>query len=281
MVRRNSSWEKTGWRKIGISLFGILATALWLAGAGSPAWAKDIVVFAAASTSDALIEIAEDFRSDTGISVTTVFSASSTAAKQITQGAPADIFLSANVQWMDYLAKMGFLQDGRRWDLLSNSLVLISPQGADQNITARDPRKTLLQAEEQLKEGAPENRMVIGDPEHVPAGIYAKTVLEAYDMWDGLRPHIAYAGDVRRALALVERQEALYGLVYRSDAQISNKVKVVAEFPVNSKLPIVYPVAVIAGKERPAVLRFFEYLADSQSRDTFEKFGFRFLDQES
>lgn len=228
--------------------------------------AQDVTIFAAASTTSAVLEIAEAFEATSGIRVRPVFAASSTLAKQIDAGAPADLYLSASAAWMDYLESRGRLAPGTRVDLLSNRLVLIAPADSDWSLTVA-PGFPLAAA-------LGERRLVIGDPSHVPAGIYAKAALVALGVWDEVALKAAFAGDVRAALALVERGEVAAGLVYASDAAIGARVRVVAPIPPDSHPPITFPLAVVAGRASSAVTRFTRYLGGAAARARFEKHAF-------
>lgn len=244
-----------------------LGGVLWLAPLfAAGASAQDVTIFAAASTTSAVLEIAEAFEAASGIRVRPVFAASSTLAKQIDAGAPADIFLSANNAWMDYLQSRDRLAPGTRVDLLSNRLVLIAPADSDWSLTVA-PGFPLAAA-------LGDRRLVIGDPSHVPAGIYAKAALVTLGVWGDIAPKAAFAGDVRAALVLVERGEAAAGLVYASDAAIDARVRVVAPIPPGSHPPITFPLAVAVGRASPEVTRFYRYLAGAEARARFEAHGF-------
>ena len=215
-----------------------LTTALLFAAGlfgATAAWAADPVVFAAASTKDAITDIANDFAAAGKGKVVTSFGSSGDLAKQIENGAPASIFISADSKWADYLDKKNLLVLGSRSNLLGNHLVLIAP--ADSTMTI------------DLKPGAPlaaalgDGKLALADPESVPAGRYGKASLTKLGIWDSVQSHVVGAKDVRATLALVELGEAPAGIVYATDAALSKKVKVVAVFPDDSHPPIVYPVA--------------------------------------
>jgi len=247
---------------------GLAAAALALAIA-LPAAADDatpITIFAAASTSNAVNEIAALYEAEGHGAVRPVFAASSTLAKQIDQGAPADLFLSANVEWMDYLASRHLLEPGSRSDLLANRLVLVAPADSVWTLEIA-PGFDLAGA---LGDG----RLALGDPGHVPAGLYAKAALEALGIWDSVAAKTAHAANVRAALALVESGAVPAGIVYESDAVISRRTRVVARFPVDSHPPIVYPLAVIAGHRRPEVLRLRDFLNGDLAAEVFRRHGF-------
>lgn len=249
-----------------------LGLALGLSSA--PARAGEVTIFAAASTKDAVEDLARRYMAAGGDPVRTVFAASSTLAKQIVQGAPADIFLSANPAWMDYLAAHDALDPGSRVDLLGNVLVLIVPRAGD---TAADDLgdlsaarlADLLQAQH-----LGDRPLAIADPGHVPAGIYAKAALEAFGLWQGLAERAVRTADVRAALALVDRGEAAAGIVYATDAAISARVRIVGRFPAGSHPPIVYPLALIAGRASASARRFYEHLRSAEAAAVFRAHGF-------
>jgi molybdate transport system substrate-binding protein len=225
-----------------------------------------VTVFAAASTTNAINDIATAFKKQTGVDVVSSFASSSTLAKQIEQGAPASIFISADEDWMNYLAKKDLIAPDSRTDLLGNSLVLIAP--ASSKINKIDNIKSQLAAE--LGSG----RLATGDPDHVPAGKYAKAAFEKIGIWKDVEPRLARASDVRGALALVERAEAPLGAVYSTDAAIGKNVKIVGAFPPDSYPPVVYPVALVKAHESQDAKKFFEFLKSAEAKTIFEKYGF-------
>ena len=228
----------------------------------------EVVVFAAASTTNAITEIGELFAAEGLGHITTSFASSSTLAKQIASGAPAHIFLSANEKWMNFLEEKGLIEKASRFDLLGNRIVLVAPLQSP--IQTVDVKKGLDLAA-LLGSGG---RLSTGDPEHVPAGMYGKKAMESLGLWDPVKDRLAPMKDVRAALVLVERAEAPIGLVYATDAAISKKVRVVGTFPLESHPPIVYPVAATAGQKTDATARFLDFLKTPQSREIFEKYGF-------
>ena len=250
----------------------LTAAALLLAvclGSAVPARAQIVVVFAAASTKDAVTDIANAFTAAGKVKVVSSFGSSADLAKQVENGAPANIYFSADSKWMDYLAGKHLLVDGSRRDLLGNHLVLIAP--ADSTLSI------------ELKPGAPlaealgDGRLAMCDPESVPAGRYGKASLVKLGIWDQVAPKVANAKDVRAALALVERGETPAGIVYSTDAKLSKKVKVVGVFPDDSHPKIVYPVALVAGGDSPDAKAFYYYLTGPQAAAVFEKYGFILL----
>lgn len=232
----------------------------------SAARAEEITLFAAASMTDAMTELSTAYSQAGGEPVKLAFASSSTLAKQIENGAPADLFISADQRWMDYLEERSLLQEGTRRDLAGNALVLIVPAGSSLDL-APAPGFDLAGA---LGEG----KLAIGDPEHVPAGRYAKAALTELGVWEAVAPKTVFAGDVRAALAFVERAEAVAGIVYATDAAISERVKVDATFPAGSHAPIVYPIAVIADRERPAVRDFLAFLTSEEAAAVLRRYGF-------
>jgi molybdate transport system substrate-binding protein len=228
----------------------------------------DVVLFAAASTTNAITEIGDLYAARNLGHLTTSFASSSTLAKQIASGAPVDIFLSANKKWMDFLEEKKAVDKATRFDLLGNRIVLIAPLGSPTKTV--DIKSGLALAELLGRDG----RLSLGDPEHVPAGMYGKKALENLGLWESVKDHLAPMKDVRAALVLVERAEAPLGLVYATDAAISKKVRVVGTFPVESHPPIVYPVAVVASGKTGAAAAFMEFLKSPEARTVFEKYGF-------
>jgi molybdate transport system substrate-binding protein len=228
-----------------------------------------VTVFAAASTTDAVTEICELFMEKKLGTATFSFGSSSTMAKQIENLAPADIFISANIEWMDYLEKKQLIDPSSRIDLLGNKIVLIAP--ADSTIQQID-----MDEHVDLAGLLGDGRLAMGDPNHVPAGIYAKQALEKLNIWKSIENVIAPSKDVREALVLVERGEAPLGVVYSTDASITNKVKIVGQFPIDSHPPIVYPVAIVSGRKTPEVESLFQFFKGTEAKAIFEKHGFLF-----
>jgi molybdate transport system substrate-binding protein len=244
-----------------------LLTILTAFGAKSAATAesKKLTIFAAASTTDAITEIAKHFEKSHPVAVRLSFASSSTLAKQIENGAPADIFLSADLKWMDYLQDKGAIVPSSRADLLGNRIVLIAPKDSSLSNLTVDSRLNLADL---LGEG----RLAMGDPDHVPAGIYGKKAFEKLGLWDSVKDKLARAKDVRAALVLVERGETPLGLVYATDAAISDKVRIVGMFPEDSHPPIVYPVAMV--KESVDAREFITFLKSANATEIFQKYGF-------
>ncbi|CNE70859.1 TPA: molybdate ABC transporter substrate-binding protein [Yersinia enterocolitica] len=244
-----------------------VASAALLAAFSSSAMAADITVFAAASLTNALQDIAVQYKKEKQVDVVASYASSSTLARQIEQGAPADLFISADQQWMDYAIDKQQMVANTRYTLLGNELVLIAPK--DSKIT-----KVAIDKKTDWKKLLEGGRLAVGDPDHVPAGIYAKESLENLGAWATLAPEMARANNVRSAMALVERAEAPLGIVYGSDAIASDKVKVVGVFPEASHKPVEYPMAIVKGHENPTVTAFYDYLKSPAAAVIFEKYGF-------
>lgn len=249
-------------------LGGALAAfaAAAVAVAPAPARADDTVVFAAASLKNALDAIAADFAAGGQGTIKASYAASSALAKQIDQGAPADIFISADVPWMDDVAKHDLLEPGTRVDLLGNSLVLVAPASYAGTVTIAKGFDLVG-----LLGGG---RLAMADVAAVPAGKYGKASLEALGVWDGVKDHLAQADNVRSALALVSRGEAPFGIVYATDAVADKGVKVVATFPADSHPPIIYPAAIVKGAKGGATKAFFAYLRSEAAAKRFTEQGF-------
>lgn len=227
-----------------------------------PARAAELRAYAAASLTNALQEIAAG-RTDVKFS----FAASSTLARQIEQGAAADLFLSADEEWMDYLAQRGLIAADTRIAPLSNALVLVAPAGPAKPVAlARGLDLAALLG--------PGGRLVTGDPAHVPVGRYARQALETLGLWAAAEPRLARAENVRAALLLVERGEAPYGIVYSTDAAIAPKVKVVATFPPDSHPPISYPMAVVKSRDGAAPRALLYELTGPAAKAIYVKNGF-------
>lgn len=232
---------------------------------------KPVTIFAAASTTNAVSEILELYRQQTGNKARAVFAASSTLARQIANGAPADLFLSANQRWMDYLLEKAAVDAKSAAPLLSNRLVLVL--SASNPITG-EALPDIVGAETPLEKLLGNSRLSIGDPAHVPAGIYAKAALKSEGLWEGVASKLAFSGNVRAALALVERGEAAAGIVYETDARVVSGVRRAGVFPESSHPRIVYSLAVTAGSERAAAESFYNFLHGPQSREVFARHGF-------
>ncbi|HMM23973.1 MAG TPA: molybdate ABC transporter substrate-binding protein [Pseudoxanthomonas mexicana] len=229
-----------------------------------------LTVFAAASLKEALDDAAAAYRKQTGVPVRVSYAASSALARQIEQGAPADVFFSADLEWMDYLQQRNRLDVATRRSLLGNRLVLIAPRASKAQVDLKRPA-TLLAA---LGDG----RLAVGQTRTVPAGKYAKASLESLSLWNGVRPRLAESESVRAALMLVARGETPLGIVYASDAKAEPDVRVVATFPEDSHPPIVYPVAALRGARAAQAARFVQWLASPAADALFTKRGFAVKD---
>lgn len=242
-----------------------LACCLGLASSVSLA-AGPVMVFAAASTTNAVSDVIKAFEAAGKGKAVASFASSSTLAKQIAHGAPAQVYLSANEKWMNYLAEKKLLEPGTRVDLLGNRLVLIAPAGS--------AARGRLEKNFPLLKWLGDGRLAVGDPDHVPAGIYAKEALKALGVWEQAEPRLARAANVRAALALVERGEAPLGIVYATDAAITPKVTVVGIFPADSHKPIVYPLALLKGQASAEARDFWRFLGGNEAKGIFKKYGF-------
>ncbi len=252
-------------RRAVLSLFGALA-AMAIA---APAQARPVLVFAAASLKNAVDAIAAQWHEKSGGEATISYAASSTLAKQIENGAPADLFISADRKWMDYLQQRRLIDAKTRVDLLGNSLVLIAPKNG--------PVKTTIASGFPLLKLLGGGRLAMADPAAVPAGIYGKAALQKLGVWPMVADRIAAAENVRAALLLVARGEAPLGVVYSTDAAVEPGVKIVATFPADSHLPIVYPMA-LTRNAQPAAAAFASYLRGPAARAVFTGQGFTMLD---
>ena len=235
-------------------------------------WAdsKSPLVFAAASLKNVLDAINDAWRRETGKHTTIAYAASSTLAKQIESGAPADLFISADRDWMDYLDTRKLIKPERRSDLLGNSLVLIAP--------ASGTVKLSIAPDFGLAAALGDGRLAMADPAAVPAGRYGKAALEHLGVWPNVEKRIAAAENVRAALLLVARGETPLGIVYRTDAAAEPAVKIVGIFPPDTHPPIVYPIALTASSTNPDAPILLAYLRGAAARGQFEKAGFTALD---
>jgi molybdate transport system substrate-binding protein len=264
----NRRASAAGWAGIWRPILWGVTVALPLAVSGLPSRAqfRDVLVFAAASLKDALDEANSLFLFENGSGVRVSYAASSALAKQIENGAPADVFISADLDWMDYVAERKLIKPDTRAQFLGNRLVLIA--NADSKISlAIGPNFPLAQA-------LGNNRLAMADPSAVPAGKYGKAALEKLGVWDSVAAKIAPAQDVRAALVLVSRGEAPLGIVYQTDAAADKNVKVVATFPESSHPPIIYPLAILAGSTNGVAPVYVQYLLSPKAEPFFEKRGF-------
>ncbi|MDW8848311.1 molybdate ABC transporter substrate-binding protein [Erwinia sp. MMLR14_017] len=250
-----------------VQLRHVIVAATLCGLAGQATAAENITVFAAASLTNALQEIADQYQQGKEVKIVSSFASSSTLARQIEQGAPADLFISADQQWMDYAIQKKTIDEASRFTLLGNELVLVAP-------TESKPQPVTISASTNWKSLLKGQRLSVGDPDHVPAGIYAKEALQKLGAWDTLSSQLAPGNSVRVALALVERNEAPYGIVYGSDAIASKKVTVVGTFPEKSHKPVEYPMAMVKDRNSATVTAFYNYLKGPEAAAIFKRYGF-------
>ncbi|HCG7185803.1 TPA: molybdate ABC transporter substrate-binding protein [Vibrio parahaemolyticus] len=228
--------------------------------------ATDLKVYAASSMTNAIDEIAQDFKEKYDVTVTPVYGGSSSIARQIINGAPADVFISANTKWMDYLVDEGVIDSDNVTNLVRNSLVLIAARSSSLavfNFADANAWEAALNG----------SRLALGNPTSVPAGMYAKESLTTLGVWKEIQTKVAPAKNVRLALALVERGEAPLGVVYKTDAQLTSKVKIVGEFASDTHAAIVYPAAVV--NDSTESRQFFLYLKSEDAKRVFAHYGFQ------
>jgi len=232
------------------------------------AHAQELTVMAAASLTDSMRDISEAWTKAGHKPLRMSFGASSTLARQIEQGAPANLFASADEQWMDYLAKRDLIAPDTRKSLLGNDVVLVVPANKPQHVVIApgfDLRGML----------GPDGRLAVGDPAHVPVGIYAEQALKKLGLWDAIEPRLARTEDVRAALRFVELGEAPVGIVYATDAAISDKLTVAGVFPADSHDPVTYPFAVVKTGDTPEARTLLGFLSGPEARAIFVKRGFQ------
>lgn len=250
----------------------LAAAALLVGGlAQTPARAQggDVLVFAAASLKNALDAVNAQWTKETGKKASISYAASSALAKQIEQGAPAQMFISADLDWMDYVAKKNLIKPDTRSNLLGNRIVLIAPKDKAQPIEIK-PGFDLAKV---LGEG----RLAMASVEAVPAGKYGKAALEKLEVWPSVSSKVAQAENVRAALLLVSRGEAPAGIVYQTDAAADPNVKIIGTFPENTHPPIIYPIALTASASHPDVAAFLAYIKSGKAKSLFEAEGFTVL----
>jgi len=230
---------------------------------------RDLLVFAAASLKNALDDVDAQYQKETGRRVIASYAASPALSRQIEAAAPADVFISADLDWMDYLAKRRLIKPETRVNLLGNRLVLIAPaaEGRDVTIAQGFPLPALLG----------NGRLAMADPDSVPAGKYGRAALERLGVWPSVQSRVARAENVRAALALVSRGEAPFGIVYQTDAAADSKVRIAGFFSDDTHPPIVYPAAVVANSANPAAAAYLQYLRSPAAHLLFERQGFTVL----
>jgi molybdate transport system substrate-binding protein len=255
-------------RRVAASLLALSVVGGWTL---SPAMAqeKTLTVFAAASMKNALDDINAAYTAKTGVRIVASYAASSALAKQLEQGAPADIFVSADTDWMDYAIGKKSISGPTRVNLLGNSIVLIAPK------ESKIETVTIGRGFD-LAKLAGDGRIATGDVKAVPVGKYAKAALEKLGSWAAAEPKFAMAESVRAALTLVSRGEANLGIVYATDAKVDPGVKIVGTFPADSHPPIIYPVAATATAKAEAP-DYLAYLRSQAAKAALEKYGFTFL----
>lgn len=235
-----------------------------------PALAEEpVVVFAAASMKTALDEAAATFRVDNGVDVKISYGGSLALARQLAQGAPADIFVSADEDSMDEAAKAKAIKTDSRVDFLANTLVVVAAKNSS--------LQTLPLTAADMTAALGSGKLATGEVNSVPVGKYAREALTNLKVWDAIEPHLAMTDNVRAALAFVARGEAPLGIVYATDAAAEPAVKVVATFPDSSHKPIVYPAALTAASANPTAAKFFEFLRAAATRAIFQRQGFKTL----
>jgi molybdate transport system substrate-binding protein len=246
-----------------------IVVALAALGTMPAAFAAETIVFAAASLKEALDAAIRLYEHNNGDVVKISYAASSTLAKQIESGAPAEIFISADLDWMDYLQKRNLIKPETRKNLLGNRLVIVAPADSDLKLDIK-PGFDLAGA---LKGG----RLSMADPDSVPAGKYGKAALEKLGVWNSVKAAVAPAENVRAALLLVSRREAPLAIVYATDAAADPRVRIAGVFPEDTHPPIIYPAALTADSKNPSAARLLEFLASPTARSIFEKHGFTVL----
>lgn len=254
--------RRAGW------IAGLLALAMSAPLMQPARAAEPITVFAAASLTDVLQAIGDAYKTKTGQDVRFSFASSSTLARQIVAGAPAQIYASANEKWMDYLQERDLIETATRVSPVSNRLVLIAPADSklgDVTITSKLDLVSLI---------GPEGRIAVGNTDSLPAGIYAKEALTSLGLWTAVEPRLAPSENVRVALAHVEHGETPLGIVYATDAKIDKGVKILGAFPPGSHKPITYPFAITKGNGSAAVKAFFAYLTGPDAMPLYERYGF-------
>ncbi len=252
-------------------LAGPFAALCILTAAAVPAAAQDktITVFAAASMKNALDDIDAAYTAKTGVKITVSYGSSSGLAKQIEQGAPADVFVSADADWMDHAISRKNINEPTRMNLLGNSIVLIAPKDSKVDSVNIGPGFDLARL-------AGDGRIATGDVKSVPVGKYAKAALEKLGSWQAAEPRFAMADNVRAALTLVARNEAALGIVYSTDARVEPGVKIVGTFPAGSHPAIIFPVAATT-TAKPETADYLAFLRSTAAKTILEKYGFKYL----
>ncbi len=225
-----------------------------------------VTVFAAASMKNALDAVNQACATEVGEEAAISYASSSALAKQIESGAPADVFISADLDWMKYLHDKNLVKADTEKQLLGNAIVLVAPADTAKDVT--------LDKGFDLAGLIGDGRLAMGDPAHVPAGLYGKAALEKLGVWSKVQGRVAAADNVRNALLLVARGEAPYGIVYKTDANAEKRVRIAGTFPADSHAPIIYPVAVTKQANRAEADPFFKFLQSPAALATFQRYGF-------
>jgi molybdate transport system substrate-binding protein len=250
-------------------MFGIVAALALALAACAPAHAENaphaVTVYGAASLTNVLQELGDSFTKSSGVPVKFSFAASSVLARQIEAGSPADIFFSADQEWMDYLEQRSLIDKSSRSNVVGNRLVLVAPLDSRLSLKIA-PNFPLLAA-------LGGQRLATGDPDTVPVGRYARSALTSLGVWNDVADRLVRADNVRAALAFVDRGEVPLGIVYETDARVDAKVRIVDHFPANSHLPITYPAALTRTASQDAA-RFIAYLRGAEARAAYARFGF-------
>lgn len=228
------------------------------------AHADKIRVYAASSMTNVVNELVDQFEAQSDVQVTTVYGGSSSLARQIAQGAPADVLISANLKWVDYLQDQGVVNGDNVTNVASNQLVVIAPSGNSAQLNVQSANSWLDALDGQ--------RMAIGQTNAVPAGIYAKQSLTQLGVWPQVQSHLAPTNNVRIALTLVERKEAPLGIVYKTDAMLSKEVQIIAQLPDSSHSPIIYPMAII--NRTPSSEQFAQFVQSPSAQQVMQRYGF-------
>jgi molybdate transport system substrate-binding protein len=238
-----------------------------MAGAAGQAKADTLTLFSAVSTTNAMKEIIAAYKKAGG-DIRVSFGATSTLAKQIENGAPADIFLSADNKWMDRLQKAGFIKNETRVSVVANSLSLVKPKGSDFPMIKIEKNMKLFEA---LKG----KRLAVGDTDHTAVGLYFKDAAKYLGIWKEIEPTLAMAPSVRAGLSMVERGEVGAGIVFKTSGLVSDKVEIVGDFPQDSHGPITYPIAVVKTSNNPDTAKFYAFLKTEPAKAAFSKYGFK------
>lgn len=260
--------HRRSWNKIGLASLAAIGMVV-ASFVGSAAAADSVTIFAAASMKNALDAANAEWQKESSKGTTVSYAASSTLAKQIEAGAPADVFISADLAWMDYVAKKNLIQPATRSNLLGNRIVLVAPKDKADQV--------------EIKEGfdlsslVGDGKLAMGEVSSVPAGKYGKAALEKLGAWPAVEGKIAGAESVRAALALVSRGEASYGIVYQTDAAADAGVAIVGTFPESSHPPIIYPIALLSESKNADAAVYLDFLKSPKAAPFFEAEGFSIL----